>query len=124
MTSSVITIEKNIDYSQIEHTYSKKISLFKQLKEEGEYILSSCLGETGIKIHTISSRVKQKDSFLKKVELKQTEKPFEDITDIVGLRVVCLKFKELIFTNFEVISEDDKINRISEYSIGLFDKNT
>ncbi len=109
---------KNIDYRQIEHDYLERENNYIRLKEEGEHILKSCLETTKIKIHMISSRIKEKDSFLKKVELKQTEKPFEDITDIVGLRVVCLflsdikKISDIIFANFEVISEDDKINDI------------
>lgn len=116
MVSSVASEEKDIDYAQIEYTYLERVSNYTQLKEEGEHILKSCLDSTEIKIHTISSRVKEKDSFLRKVEQKQTHTPFEDITDILGLRVVCLflsdikKIRDIIFENFEVISEDDKIN--------------
>lgn len=78
----------------------------------------------------ISGRVKRRDECIAKFKLKylskleQTEKPYEIknyITDIIGLRVVCLyesdipKVKDIISSNFEVISETDKSKSIEEH---------
>lgn len=110
--STIKHANNKFDLDSISKEYDESLTLYRSLKSEGEHILSSALDKTEIKIHSITSRVKEKESFLKKTESKNTSK----INDIVGLRVICLflsdiiKIKDIIFDNFEVLSEDDKIN--------------
>ncbi|WP_068982852.1 GTP pyrophosphokinase [Lysinibacillus xylanilyticus] len=113
-----IALDKNNDIKAIEDEYSQRLNIYKQLADEGKHTLQHALLETNIKIHTILSRVKEIESFLGKVKRKELEKPFEEINDIVGIRIVCLflsdieKIEKVIADNFEVISIDNKISNI------------
>ncbi|GLC88751.1 GTP pyrophosphokinase [Lysinibacillus piscis] len=123
MTSTTIKVGSNFNIEAVEKTFSQLFHVYKQLEEEGKHTLKLALNQENIKIHTILSRVKEKDSFLKKIEEKQTTNPFEDITDIVGLRVVCLflsdieKITKVINNNFEIILEDNKITDPSNFNM-------
>ncbi|MFJ8517712.1 GTP pyrophosphokinase [Lysinibacillus xylanilyticus] len=111
-----IALDKKDDIEAIENEYSQRLNIYKQLADEGKHTLQHALQETNIKIHTILSRVKEIESFLGKVKRKEIEKPFEEINDIVGIRIVCLflsdieKIEKVIADKFEVISIDNKIN--------------
>jgi putative GTP pyrophosphokinase len=96
--------------------YYDNLPLYDKLAEEANYILDEEIEEQQIKIHSISSRVKEEESFLQKVERKQSVDPFKDIKDLVGIRVVCLflsdikKIENIIKENFELMDEDNKIS--------------
>lgn len=97
---------------------------FQSLKAEAQLILEEGLEKEKIKVHSISSRVKELASFLDKVKRKESAKPFEDIRDIVGLRVVCLflsdipRVAKIIRDSLTVLSEDDKIEGGAASSFG------
>ena len=77
-----------------------------------------------MKVHSISSRIKDLNSFVAKAESKHIRNPFQEIKDIVGLRVVCLfmgdipRVDEIIKNSFNVISKDDKIEGYDAHSFG------
>ncbi|MGA1870818.1 MAG: GTP pyrophosphokinase [bacterium] len=104
-----------MDENFLKNQYKDKLPQYERLREEAQFILNSIINEAGIKIHNLSSRLKNYNSFLNKVKRKDIKVPFKDINDIVGLRIVCLfksdikKIGELIRSNFEVISEDNKL---------------
>lgn len=104
-----------MDMHEIKMTYWDNESLYRKLEEEAYHILDEEIEEQEIKIHSILSRVKDADSFLQKVERKQYKDPFNEITDFVGLRVVCLflsdikRIEQVIKNNFEVLEEVNKI---------------
>jgi len=108
-------LNKKIDIQEVGNEFSQRTHLYQQLEEEGKHTLQHALHAENIKIHTILSRVKEKESFLGKVKRKELVKPFEEIHDIVGIRIVCLflsdieKIDKVIANNFEVISIDNKI---------------
>jgi len=108
----------------LEHQFKEKVPVFKRLEEEVIFILKSTLVDKGIKVHSITSRVKTFDSFRDKVHRKQSKKPFEEIQDIVGLRVVCLFLSDIahigdaIRDTFRVLSEDNKIEGYDAASFG------
>jgi putative GTP pyrophosphokinase len=96
------------------------IDLFKSL-------IQSLLQSGNIGISRIEGRVKDKDECIKKFyrkylkELEKNDTPYEItpfITDLLGLRVVCLheddvnKIQELMTKNFEIIEITNKIERI------------
>jgi ppGpp synthetase/RelA/SpoT-type nucleotidyltranferase len=98
--------------------------LYKHLQTEALFILEQALERTEIKLHLISSRVKTLNSFLDKVQRKNLKKPFEEIRDVVGLRVVCLflsdieRIRDLIRHSFLVLGEDNKIEGSDVSSFG------
>ena len=104
--------------------FNRREPIFKQLKEEALYTLEKKLKESGIKIHSIPCRTKELNSFLGKIERKQYEKPFEQIQDFVGLRVICLflsdipRIEEVIRNCFIVIEAENKIEGSDIASFG------
>jgi putative GTP pyrophosphokinase len=77
-----------------------------------------------VKLHSVSSRVKDVNSFINKAKSKQSEDPLAEIHDVVGIRVVCLfvsditRIGNLIRNSFTVLSEDDKIEGTDASSFG------
>ena len=104
--------------------FNKRKPKYDSLREEAIHTLEKRLKESGIKIHSIPSRVKDLDSFLGKIERKQYENPFEQMQDFVGLRIICLflsdipKISEIISKTFEVIESEDKVDGGDTSSFG------
>lgn len=94
------------------------------LKEEALYILNNEILKSKIKINKIESRVKSLDSLLGKVERKKIKHSILEISDIVGIRLVCLflsdisTIKDIINCKFDVLEEDDKINGQAQNEFG------
>lgn len=119
-----------MDLQALESEYRAKEPLFQRLKEEAKFILVESLASR-IETHDIHARVKPIESFLSKVRRKQQDaasaeefNPFTTITDIVGLRVVCLFLSDLpqigqmIRSSFNVQSEDNKLDSYDVSSFG------
>jgi ppGpp synthetase/RelA/SpoT-type nucleotidyltranferase len=113
-----------MDVDSIRREYLSKISTFTHLQGEALFILEPAIRDIHIKLHSISQRIKTVDSFLDKVQRKESEKPFEDIRDIVGIRVVCLFLSDIariggvIRNSFIVLEEDDKVEGTDASSFG------
>jgi putative GTP pyrophosphokinase len=113
-----------MDVEEIKKEFGNRKRDFSALEEEARFILAKALKREKIKTHSMPSRVKELDSFLDKVKRKESTKPFEDIRDIVGLRVVYLflsdipKVGQVIRDSFNVLSEDDKIESTEVSSFG------
>jgi putative GTP pyrophosphokinase len=114
----------DVDIENIIQEYKKRLPIFEQLRAEALYVIEGALERTDIKLHSTASRVKKPESFLHKVETKQLDKPFEQIRDIVGLRVICLflsditRIAEVIRGSFFVLAEDNKIEGAEVSSFG------
>jgi putative GTP pyrophosphokinase len=104
--------------------FNSRKPLFEELQTTANLILRKKLKEADIKIHSIPSRLKDVDSFCGKIERFQIENPFENIKDVVGLRVICLflsdisKIGDIIRKNFTVITEDNKVDDSKLASFG------
>lgn len=105
--------------SSIIREYNNKHPKYSDLINEVQHILKIKFSETELKIHTLTSRIKELNSLLKKIERKKlysSESSIEKIEDIAGIRVVCLfisdiqRIGEIIKQSFEIISEDNKID--------------
>jgi ppGpp synthetase/RelA/SpoT-type nucleotidyltranferase len=113
-----------MDIDEIKAEFRSRDPLFKRLETEATYILETALKKSGIKTHSLPTRVKTLDSFVDKVKRKDSKDPFQDIRDIVGLRVICLflsdipRVGDLIRAAFNVLSEDDKIGGAEISSFG------
>lgn len=69
--------------------YKNNLSRFKQVEQEVKTKLNNTLGESGLLVAAIESRVKSYDSLAGKLELKgQKYKSLADLTDILGLRII------------------------------------
>lgn len=104
----------NID--ELRSEYNSKIESFKQLIDTVEFFISQEIQNNKIKIHSFNHRIKSFDSFVEKIRRKEVKEPFQEIVDIVGLRIVCLfhsdikNIGDIVKNNFDIIEEDNKID--------------
>jgi ppGpp synthetase/RelA/SpoT-type nucleotidyltranferase len=90
-------------------------SRHKSLNEEVQYILKDIVEKAGVKIHSISGRVKDPDHAFEKAARKGYINPSEELEDIVGCRIVCLfisdleKIADAIKGEFRVHKAEDKV---------------
>lgn len=108
----------------IEKEYKKCIPSYENLLSEARFTLENGLAERDIKIHAILGRIKDLESFIQKTDRLNSQDPFNEVTDIVGLRAICLlrsdieKIGDLIRSSFLVLSEDNKIDGQEVSSFG------
>ena len=94
--------------------YEQRLPDFERITDEIANSLQYGLSEKKIQVDAVRGRVKEFDSFMRKIRSKNLQNPFQEINDIVGIRVVCLyrddieKIKNIIRETFEVISDEDK----------------
>lgn len=104
--------------------YDLNVNRYKRLSKEIDYALKSQIEAHNIKIHSVTSRVKDRNSYLEKIERKNYSNPEEQVEDIVGLRVVCLFTSDLknlhniIHSTFQVADEENKIDEAPVESFG------
>jgi ppGpp synthetase/RelA/SpoT-type nucleotidyltranferase len=97
---------------------------YEQLCIEVSYILKKRLTEEAIEISNITMRAKKLDSFILKIQRKEYDDPFTDITDFAGVRVVCLyrddikKIAEIIDREFKIIETVDKYGEMGTDRFG------
>ena len=103
-----------IDTTSIINQYEQNQDNYKKLAELVQYELIKNI--KSIKTHTVSFRIKEVSSLLDKIRRKNIQKPFEQIHDIIGFRVVCLFLSDLeeigniVRRIFNVFDEDNKVN--------------
>lgn len=100
----------------IKFEFNNKKPLYESLREEALFIINRAMSRVDIKINKIESRIKEIESFMGKIDRKESNNAFTDILDILGVRIVCLflsdiiKIREIINSEFTIISEDNKID--------------
>jgi putative GTP pyrophosphokinase len=104
-----------IPRGEAEAVYDRDRGRWEQLQQEAVFSLQTAVSAVDLKTHSISARVKTRESFLEKVERKGYSDPFEENEDFVGVRVVTLflsdlpKLDEIVSATFTVLSRDDRI---------------
>jgi ppGpp synthetase/RelA/SpoT-type nucleotidyltranferase len=113
-----------MDREEVIKEYRRRSPLFNELEKVSSRRLQSLIDRNNLRIHLLMKRVKPLDSFLEKVRTRGAEDPFSEITDLVGLRVICFfkddveKIKGIVRDAFEVIKEDDKPGKTPVESFG------
>jgi putative GTP pyrophosphokinase len=96
---------------------------YRRLLTEIEFSLNAELAARGVKVHSVTGRVKDVDSFLEKVQRKGYEEPHAQTPDIVGARIVALFISDLklvetaVESLFQVVEKVDHIDggRVEEF---------
>jgi len=107
---------QKLDPDLLRQTYDEGFKTYKVLAESVNVALNKEINRHRIKIHSITHRIKTFDSFSGKIIRNRVVNPFEEIHDIVGIRVVCLfmpdisEIGNIVRGLFEVFEEDDKIH--------------
>lgn len=106
------TISRKNKIEPLLEEYHEKISSYELLTHKMESVLSDILATERLTIHSISSRTKDEPSLRKKIEKSENRyKNITDITDLSGVRVICLfsddvdKVGEIVRKNFKVHNE-------------------
>jgi ppGpp synthetase/RelA/SpoT-type nucleotidyltranferase len=104
----------SVDIEDVRRKYEQLRPQYQQLVDEGCHILKEVFRETGFQPAAVSGRAKTTNSFVEKISRKGYEHPFQQMTDLAGIRVVCRYESELetirkvIEDNFEVTDRVDK----------------
>lgn len=122
------TLDFDIEKYNFREYYSNNIKLLEGAMESFRTLLDALLIHSeNIYISKVEGRVKEKEECIRKFNLKYRKKlenantayEIKDhITDLIGLRVVCLyeddieKIKNVLSEHFSVIDETDKISQI------------
>ncbi|CAI0887427.1 GTP pyrophosphokinase [Serratia proteamaculans] len=78
-----------------------------------ESLIGNLLSHNNIKVHSISARVKEKDSLVRKIARKDSYSHLDDITDIIGIRII---------THYS--DEVDSISKIIEAEFSIDTENS
>lgn len=93
--------------------YDKRREILENLNKSLDTLINSLLKQKGIKAHQIQTRVKDRESLEKKILAKQKYESLDDITDIVGIRII---------TYFE--DEVDKVAKVVEEEFDIDQENS
>lgn len=103
-------------HDSIDRQYQSLRPALDRLETECRYIIEDALRQAGIKTHSVLSRVKTLDSIREKIARKEKTQSLDEIDDLLGIRIVCLlrsdiaRIGDLIRAEFEVMSEDNKLD--------------
>lgn len=112
---------------EIKKEFIRQSTIYSQLAHEVQEILKEKLKLENLKTAHVLYRVKDIDSFLEKIHRGGYANPFEQMNDIVGVRVVCLytedirKIAELIRGCFNILKEDPKDKCLGVDRMGYYD---
>lgn len=112
---------------QIKKDFQSKLAAYEQLLYGAEKLIKELLKAEHFKTAYVLSRVKDTNSFMDKVIDKSYDKPFEQMSDIVGVRIVCLytedikKVAKLISDNFIVLKMENKAEKLGSDKMGYQD---
>lgn len=113
--------------AQIKKDFASNFDVYEKLTHKAETLLKETLKSANFKTAYVLSRVKDVDSFSEKIYRKNYDKPFEQMSDIVGIRIVCLytedikKISQLIGGVLTVLHEDDKAVALGPDKMGYRD---
>jgi len=101
-------------YRRILGQYDQKLALYKELISKVHRLVEEMLQDQLIRAHTVTSRVKERDSLRKKIrDPDKSYSNLSDLTDISGIRII---------TYFE--DDVDRVSRILEREFSIDWPNT
>ena len=101
---------------ELRREYDQRLPDLEIMKAEIAKSMQNGISQKKIPFDAVYGRVKEFYSFAGKTLRKSLQKPFQEMNDIVGIRIVCLyrddieEIKNVVHETFEVISDDDKID--------------
>jgi putative GTP pyrophosphokinase len=94
--------------------YNSNEQTHRRLLEEGEFTIHQMLKKAGIPFHVVEKRRKSFESIKKKAERENLKAPLDELTDILGFRIICLYLADIdrivaqLRKSFLIVSTDDK----------------
>ncbi|RYX87792.1 hypothetical protein EON73_00540 [bacterium] len=108
----------------LKQVYNNKRPLFDRTSGNIKEALSIFLSDNKIPFLTISSRVKDFDSFFEKIDRKNYTNPFDETEDFCGIRVILyylsdiIKVNEIVKKEFDVQNNEDKGDKLDVNEFG------
>lgn len=109
---------------KIIQTYFSQYPLYLRLGENIKGAIESLLVEKETEIASVDYRVKKLEQFLKKIDRKKYTDPFEQMTDICGIRIICYLKKDIkiiekiIEKEFEIVEKNEKLSSLPLQKFG------
>jgi putative GTP pyrophosphokinase len=103
-----------LDKVKLQEDFKAVQPFYERLRDEVQFILNKQLSDAKIPIHAIEQRIKKFDSIIKKAEQVEVADPINQLSDILGLRIICLFLSDidrifnLLKKNFKILEVDDK----------------
>ncbi|XKH02154.1 hypothetical protein LG325_05055 [Marinobacter nauticus] len=101
-----------MEYTEMLEQYDRDRGLYDDLAASMSSLIGVLIASSGVSPHSISSRVKERTSIARKIEKKDKYDSLNQITDIVGIRIITHysdevdKIAEIIETEFNVDIEN------------------
>jgi putative GTP pyrophosphokinase len=118
---------ENEQINQFIEQYKKTRNFYESLVIEVRHTLSKALTNTTIEIGSLLGRTKEEDSLRGKLKKKENCKNLVEISDLAGVRVVCLyesdleEVNNIIISLFKVISKENKAENLGIDRMGYRD---
>ena len=116
--------DEGVENDGISQEFLANLPKYRHLASNLASALTLLLEENDIKFLSISSRVKDIESFLEKIERKGYEEPLDEIHDICGVRVICYyaedleKIGKIIKKEFQIHESVDKEDLLKPNQFG------
>jgi GTP pyrophosphokinase len=115
-TSTSKTTDAWVEKPELVKKFVEQRPDYERLCDEVQYILKKRLTQRGVKISIVSSRAKTLDSFLEKIQRKTYSNALKEISDIAGVRVVCLYVKDIHLIEKILKEEFDLIEKVDKFA--------
>lgn len=115
------------EISKIKEVFLREQNSYKALAHQVSECIKDSLKSNNIKTAYVLSRIKDVDSFLDKIHRKKYRDPFNQMSDIIGIRVVCLytedthRVDKLIENNFSILKREYKLDKLGSDRMGYQD---
>lgn len=113
-----------MDIESLRQEYDGRKPKYERLKEETMFILEQELQAQHIPYQQVVGRIKPFDSLIDKARRQESDEPFKTVSDVCGVRVICLfisdllKIEQIVEAKFAVHEKDDKILTKAEEAFG------
>jgi len=113
-----------MDIESLRREYEGRKAKYDRLKEEIIFILEQEFQVQQIPIHQIVGRIRPFESLIDKARRQESEEPFKTVSDVCGVRVICLfisdllKIGQIVEDKFTIHEKDDKIFSKAEEAFG------
>ena len=98
--------------SRIIDEYDEQLSLNEEMAQSMVALISALLSNDSIEPHSVSVRVKERNSLSRKIKSKEKYTSIQEITDIVGIRVIS-NYSDEVDHIAKIIEDNFTIDRIN-----------
>lgn len=109
---------------EISRKFLEAKPLYERLVEEVKHVLQTKIAATNVRPASLTGRVKTIESLTSKIDRKEYTDPFQEVTDLAGVKVVCSyesdleTISEVLKSNFNIHEDIDKLRDLGADKMG------